>query len=229
MSQDNNANGCGASSGNGCGTPSNNGCGSGGSSSGCGTPSPSQQKDVLVPKELHACMGLNACKGHDRFGTNDCAGTGYCATQKHVCHTLNNCRGQGGCGLYGDASEQCKPGENNCAFQGSCATPIQAERISTMGANTGKSVWLLARKLFEERMEKATRNVGDSPMENGPPEQWLKSLDGGYDSCGNSGDKYCTFGFNNPAETANEMIERSRKELDETVKKCACTKDDIGQ
>ena len=29
-----------------------------------------------IPLELHACMGLNACKGHDRLGTNDCAGTG---------------------------------------------------------------------------------------------------------------------------------------------------------
>ena len=208
MSKDQNSNGCSTPSSHGCGTPS--------------TPV-NQETDVLVPKELHACMGLNACKGHDRFGTNDCAGMGYCATQKHVCHTLNNCRGQGGCGLYGDAAEQCKPGENKCAFQGSCATPIQAERISTMGANTGKSVWLLARDLFETRMENAKPNLGPSPMENGPPEQWLQSLKDGYDSCGSSGDKYCTFGFNNPAETANEMIERSRKTLKQTVEKCACT------
>ncbi|UAA39001.1 hypothetical protein KIH87_01110 [Paraneptunicella aestuarii] len=213
-----NSNGCGAPSSNGCGAPSSG-------SNGCGSPSPgSNQTDVLVPKELHACMGLNACKGHDRFGTNDCAGRGFCATQQHVCHTLNNCRGQGGCGLYGDAAEQCRPGENNCAFQGSCATPIQAERISTMGANTGKSVWLLARRLFEERMEKSKRNVGPAPMPNGPPQQWLESL-GEYDSCGNSGDKYCTFGFNSPAQNAEEMIEKSRKDLDKTVKDCACTKD----
>ena len=114
-------------------------------------------------------MGLNACKGHDRFGTNDCAGTGFCATEVHVCHTLNHCRGQGGCGLYGSAEEQCRPGANDCAFQGSCATPIQAERFATMGPNAGKSVWLLARRLFEERMDNANRNVGPSPFPCGPP------------------------------------------------------------
>ena len=209
---------------NGCGTPSSNSCGSSGG--GCGAPSTpaTTQQDVAVPKEFHACMGLNACKGHDRFGSNQCAGTGYCATEQHVCHTLNNCRGQGGCGLYGDAAEQCRPTANHCAFQGSCATPIQAERISTMGPNTGKSVWILARRLFEERMEKANRNVGPSPMPNGPPQQWLSSL-GEYDSCGNSGDKYCTFGFNSPAKNAEEMIRKSREELSKTLADCSCTKD----
>ncbi|ADZ91345.1 hypothetical protein [Marinomonas mediterranea] len=204
---------------NGCGSPSSNGCGS--------TPrSPASTTDEqIVPKELHACMGLNACKGHDRFATNDCAGMGQCATQSHVCHTLNNCRGQGGCGLYGDAAEQCKPAENDCAFQGSCATPIQAERISTLGANTGKSVWLLARELFEKRMEKSKRNVGPSPMPDGPPQKWLQSLDGGYDSCGSSGDKYCSFGFNDPAKNAQKMIARSKAELKQTVEDCDCTKD----
>jgi len=203
---------------NGCGSTPSNGCGS--------APNPTKPTDQTpAPKELHACMGLNACKGHDRFGTNDCAGMGYCATQQHVCHTLNNCRGQGGCGLYGDAAEQCRPGENDCAFQGSCATPIQAERISTMGANTGKSVWLLARELFEQRMEKAKRNVSPSPYKNGPPQKWLQTLDGGYDSCGNSGDKYCSFGFNDPAANAQEMIDKSRVELKHTLEEGHCEKD----
>lgn len=201
-----------------------NGCGSsgGGGSNGCGGNAPRPEKgqanttDIV---ELHACMGLNACKGHDRFGTNTCAGMGYCATQSHVCHTLNNCRGQGGCGLYGDANEQCRPGANDCAWQGSCATPIQAERFGTLGSNTGKSVWLLARKLFEERMEKANRNVGPSPFAAGPPEKWLSSF-GEYDSCGNSGDKYCSFGFNNPDASAQEMIDKSRKEMPETLAGC---------
>lgn len=175
-----------------------------------------KQKDIEVPLELHACMGLNACKGHDRFGTNSCAGTGHCATQQHVCHTLNNCAGQGGCGLFGDATEQSKPGANDCAWQGSCATPIQAERFGTLGENKNKSVWLLARALFEQRMDKARRNFGDSPYAAGPPQAWLKSL-GGYDSCGNSGDKSCSFGFNSPTENTQELVDRSRKELEHTV------------
>jgi hypothetical protein len=169
---------------------------------------PSQSAVIKTPLELHACMGLNACKGHDRNGTNNCAGTGYCATaQAHTCHTLNNCRGQGGCGLYGDGAEQDKPGANECAWQGSCAVPIQAERFSTQGSNKGKSTWLLARKLFEERMAKAQRNVGPAPFECGPPQQWLTAIMGSYDSCGNSGDKRCSFGFNDPAVHAKELCE----------------------
>src|SRR5687768_13132300 len=86
---------------------SSNGCG-GGCSSPAPTPTPSGTGSVVPPPvELHVCMGLNACKGHDRYGTNDCAGMGFCATaEKHNCHTLNNCRNQGGCGLYGDGEEQ---------------------------------------------------------------------------------------------------------------------------
>lgn len=193
-----------------------------GGSSGCGSSScgSSSGSSGSVPKELHACMGLNACKGHDRFGTNECAGMGYCATQTHVCHTLNNCRGQGGCGLYGDAVEQCRPGANECAFQGSCATPIQAERFSTQGPNQGKSTWLMARKLFEERMDKSRRNVGPSPYPAGPPQKWLQSQASGYDSCGSSGDKYCSFGLNSPQKNAEQMIKKSEKHLQGTCKDC---------
>ena len=158
-------------------------------------------------------MGLNACKGHDRFGTNACAGMGYCATaQYHSCHTLNNCRSQGGCGLYGSTEEQNRPGENHCAWQGSCAVPIQAERYSTQGANMGKSVWILARKLFEERMAKARRNVGEAPFKCGPPTAWLNKVsDGNFSSCGSSGNKYCSFGFNDPNKNAQELCEKSEK------------------
>lgn len=195
-----------------------NGCGS---ANGCGNTKSTGKTDTKTPLELHACMGLNACKGHDRFGSNNCAGTGYCATQSHVCHTLNNCAGQGGCGLFGDASEQCRPGANDCAWQGSCATPIQAERFATLGENKNKSVWLLARKLFEERMNKANRNVGDAPFPAGPPEKWLESL-GGYDSCGNSGDKYCSFGFNNPETNTEELVKRSEDELEKIYQNCKC-------
>lgn len=163
---------------------------------------------TATPVELHACMGLNACKGHDRTGANDCAGTGYCATAaRHNCQTLNDCRGQGGCGLYGDANAQSNPGNNECAWQGSCAVPIQAERFSTFGPNKGKSVWLLARKLFEERMARANRSYGEAPFKCGPPQNWLVSVLGSYDSCGNSGNKSCSFGFNKPEDNAKELCE----------------------
>lgn len=189
--------------------PLSNGCGGGNS-----TPPPTPDNVANPTIELHICMGLNACKGHDRFGTNACAGTGYCATAKaHSCHTMNNCRGQGGCGLFGDAEEQNKPGENHCAWQGSCAVPIQAERFGTEGENQGKSVWILARKLFEERMKKARRNVGSSPFECGPPTAWLNAQPAGFGSCGYSGSAYCTFGFNDPNKNAQELCEESKKKV----------------
>ena len=108
----------------------------------------------------HACMGLNSCKGSDRFGTagapdlgpNACAGQGYCSTTSdHTCHVQNSCRNQGGCGLYGTAEEMDRPAENDCRSLGSCATPINAERFSTNGPNQRKSVWLRAREVFEEK------------------------------------------------------------------------------
>lgn len=181
-----------------------------------GTPpapsTPGAPASVTPPVELHVCMGLNACKGHDRTGTNNCAGTGYCATaQQHNCQTLNNCRGQGGCGLYGDAQQQENPGNNNCAWQGSCAVPIQAERFSTLGTNKGLSTWKLARQLFEQRMNMANRTVGAPPFECGPPQNWLVSVLGSYDSCGNSGDKRCSFGFNDPDDNAKELCEGKKE------------------
>lgn len=170
---------------------------------------PTATASVKPPLELHVCMGLNACKGHDRTGANNCAGTGYCATaQQHNCQTLNNCRGQGGCGLYGDALQQSTPGENNCAWQGSCAVPIQAERFSTLGNNKGKGTWLLARKKFEARMQQSNRTFGTAPFKCGPPQSWLTSVLGSYDSCGNSGDKHCSFGFNTPGDKADELCKK---------------------
>jgi hypothetical protein len=158
--------------------------------------------NTLNPLELHACLGLNACKGHDRLGTNTCAGMGVCATaQAHSCHTLNNCRGQGGCGLYGTGDEQNNPGNNPCAWLGSCAVPINAERISTDGPNQGQSVWLRARQVFEGRMAAAKRTFGPAPAQlstltlnqvyntsEGPPAAWLRAtMPGGYTACGASG------------------------------------------
>ncbi len=150
---------------------------------------PTPKPNAPNPVELHACMGLNACKGHDRWADNACAGTGYCATaEAHSCHTNNNCHGQGGCGLYGSGEEQNHPAQNACAWQGSCAVPINAERFSTVGPNRGLSVWKRARALFEERMTRAGRQFGPSPMEAGPGHQWLQDVSGGeFTACGSSG------------------------------------------
>lgn len=187
----------------------------------------SGKTDIKVPLELHACMGLNACKGHDRYGDNDCAGAGYCATEVHACHTLNNCRGQGGCGLYGDTEEQCKPGENDCSWQGSCGTPIPAERFITQGKNKGRSVWQLARKLFEDRMNNARRNVKEAPFEYGPPIKWLQA-NGRDESCGYSGHKNCAFIVNKEDRIAaqekhsKEFSKESARLLDNTIENCGC-------
>ena len=123
------------------------------------TPHPYPYKDVppwpktigVQPADLplHSCMGLNSCAGSDRFGKlgphgndpNACAGQGYCSTTPdHTCHVKNDCRNQGGCGLYGTAEELSQPGVNECRSFGSCATPINAERFITNGPFTGKSV-----------------------------------------------------------------------------------------
>lgn len=154
-----------------------------------------QNVKIITPLELHVCMGLNCCKGHDRFGTNNCAGQGDCATVAHSCHTMNECRSQGGCGLFGSAEEQEHPGENDCAWRGSCASPIEAERLHIEGKEgvKGQSVWLHARKLFEARMDIAGREIGKPRFENGPPSWWLNQQ-GGFDACGESGPRACSFG-----------------------------------
>lgn len=189
-------------------------------------------KQLIPPLELHACMGLNACKGHDFFGTNDCAGMGHCATQHHVCHTLNNCRGQGGCGLFGSADEFCHPGENPCAFQGSCGTPIPSSRFVSQGPNKGRSVWLIARELFEARMSKAQRSVGPAPMKGGPTLEWLTKNVGQGSSCGNAGAKYCSFVPGEAGKAAREarlaqFVTSSELSSDDTMENCVeCEKKD---
>ena len=166
-------------------------------------------------------MGLNACKGHDYFGANDCAGRGKCATQRHYCHTLNDCRGQGGCGLFGSTEQFCRPGENDCAFQGSCGTPIPASRFVTQGPNKGQSVWQIARRLFEERMNSVNRTVGDSPMRYGPTIEWLKPNVDGTASCGQSGDKLCSFVSSENALAKRKVFEEnSARNLDQTIANC---------
>ena len=162
----------------------------------------------------HACMGLNSCKNQGRTQDNDCAGQGYCSTalsynfakpeqpgiSDHTCHVLNDCKGQGGCGLYGTGEEQNNPGANDCAVLGSCATPINAERFSTDGPNQGKSVWLRARKVFEEKtwpeLRAKNKNLPEKPtpvphhdlFKYGPTIEWIQEYSGeGMTACGASG------------------------------------------
>lgn len=118
--------------------------------------------------ELHVCMGLNACTNHGAGASGELAGMGSCATVQHVCHGDNNCRGQGGCGYAGSDLEQSIPGNQACKWNGSCASPINVSRVSSAGPNKGKSVWMLARKLFEQRMYQAGLPFGPSPGEGYP-------------------------------------------------------------
>ncbi|MEN9867853.1 MAG: hypothetical protein RL748_3443 [Pseudomonadota bacterium] len=126
--------------------------------------------------ELHACMGLNSCQGQDRFGLsgpagpNECAGQGFCSTANdHQCHTENDCRHQGGCGLYGTNEEMSQPGRNACSALGSCATPINAERFITDGEHQRHSVWQRARKVFHEQEWPALRAKNPALPEQLPP------------------------------------------------------------
>jgi hypothetical protein len=127
--------------------------------------SPQELQKIL---ELHVCMGLNACKGHDRPGTAPMAGMGQCATAFHVCHGANECRGQGGCGYTGPDAELARPGEQACRWNGSCASPVNVSRVFAGGPAKGKSVWKLARELFEARMYAAGIPFGPSPGEGYP-------------------------------------------------------------
>lgn len=181
--------------------------------------SPPASKHLPPGLPLHACMGLNSCKGSDRFGlkghedpdnkgqyiVNDCAGQGYCSTTvDHNCHVLNECKSQGGCGLYGTATEMENPGNNDCQSLGSCATPINAERFSTNGKNQGKSVWKRARKVFEDNyadnakvlrekgVDVATElgNVPGPFADTGPAYLWISDDNeerGNMTACGASG------------------------------------------
>jgi hypothetical protein len=97
-----------------------------------------------APKEIHACRGLNSCKGLGAGGDNSCAGTGACATAKaHTCAGMNECKNQGGCGE--------KPGYNDCKGMGGCGLPIH------------EGAWEMARKTFEEKMQSASKEFGAAP------------------------------------------------------------------
>jgi hypothetical protein len=104
-------------------------------------------------KEIHVCRGLNSCKGQGidwdfdgdgKLETNACAGSGACATAKHVsCNNENDCKGQGGCGNTA--------GDNACKGQGKCHVPLTTD------------AWKKARARFEARMKKENKLFSDAP------------------------------------------------------------------
>lgn len=100
---------------------------------------------AAVTAMVHACRGLNECKGQGKSGDNACAGQGACSTAKeHLCGGMNECKFQGGCGE--------KPGANDCKGQGGCHVPM-----------TNPDMWESARKAFEERMNAAGKKFGAAP------------------------------------------------------------------
>lgn len=120
--------------------------------------------------EQHVCMGLNACRAFDIDRAADMAGTGNCATVRHVCHGEGQCRGQGGCGYAGSDVQQWRPGDQACRYNGSCAAPLNISRVFSTGPMKGKSVWKQARRLMEDRMYRAGLAFGPPPGQGIPDE-----------------------------------------------------------
>ncbi len=98
---------------------------------------------MAVAAGIHACRGLNDCKGQGADKQNACAGQGACATVKHECATANDCKHQGGCGEA--------PGYNDCKTKGGCAVPMSA------------GMWEKARARFEQQMKEEGKQFGAAP------------------------------------------------------------------
>ena len=188
--------------------------------------------EIDVTKELHVCMGLNSCKNQSYSGNNSCAGQGDCATVTHACHVLNECKGQGGCGLFGTTKEFCHPGENDCRYQGSCGSPILSSRFIVQGPNKGTSVWQLARKRFEEKRTANNLPYGPQPASQpyGPTNDYVRTVradpTGSYSSCGQSGDRYCSYAIDKTARAEeaqirhNTFVKDSAAEMPKTLSNC---------
>lgn len=119
-----------------------------------GTPSAKPQSTASInaksaSTDMHACAGMNGCKGQGSDGKNACAGQGGCAStaMKHECKGHNACKGQGGCGEMA--------AENACKGQGSCAVPMKDQ-----------TAWQKARDKFEAKMKAAGKEVGPAPMKS---------------------------------------------------------------
>jgi predicted small lipoprotein YifL len=98
----------------------------------------------LLTDEIHACRGLNICKGLGRSKDNDCAGQGTCASvADSTCGGNNECATLGGCGETA--------GLNDCKGQGGCHIPLMDE------------AWTKARAAFEAAMKKTGKEFGPAP------------------------------------------------------------------
>jgi hypothetical protein len=104
----------------------------------------SATKEAKAANDVHACRGLNDCKGQGADKKNACAGQGDCAIVHHECAQQNACKHQGGCGEA--------PGFNDCKTKGGCAVPMKG------------NMWERARAHFEEQMKKDGKQFGASPM-----------------------------------------------------------------
>jgi hypothetical protein len=102
-------------------------------------------KATVTVVALHACRGLNECKGLGKSAKNDCAGQGDCYTVKHDCAGQNDCKYQGGCGG--------ENGMNDCKTKGGCGHFPIAEA----------DVWKKARAAFEARLKSANKKFGLAP------------------------------------------------------------------
>ena len=178
-------------------------------------------------------MGLNACENQGYSGANNCAGMGDCSTVSHACHTLNECKGQGGCGLFGTTEEFCFPSQNDCRYQGSCGAPILDSRFITQGPNRGRSVWQLARRRFEEQRKAGGETPPGPPTAgpNGPSNAYVNQLKGqpassNNASCGQSGDRQCSYAADPATRAAaaqkrvRAMAEESAREMHATLATC---------
>jgi hypothetical protein len=110
-----------------------------------GNSTPGKSSVAATAVALHACRGLNECKGLGKAHKNACVGQGDCYTVTHECAGQNDCKYLGGCGGTN--------GFNDCKGKGGCGHfPIQDQVI-----------WKKARAQFEGRMKVAGKKVGSAP------------------------------------------------------------------
>ncbi len=130
----------------GCGSEKNPAANSGDKSKEGASAAAAAGTSIVIAAAIHACRGLNECKGLGASAKNDCAGLGDCATVKHDCATMNDCKHQGGCGEA--------PGFNDCKTKGGCSVPI------------GGAMWEKARAKFEQQMKAAGKQFGPAPAKS---------------------------------------------------------------
>jgi hypothetical protein len=82
---------------------------------------------------------------------------------------------------------------------------------------------MLARRLFEERMDKRNRSYGPAPFQTGPTLEWLGDNVNWTSSCGQSGAKFCSFVSEDARqERRAKFIRTNQNELDSTCENCDC-------